>query len=128
MRILPLLLLLVGCRGITGPVAAASEFIPPAYYRDWFVKTESCAGLTGRFHRIKFHVVANDTFYFNDHLAVAGWEGNDIYISERYLAHEMVVRHEMLHFLLQRDGHPKVYFEDLCRLTWDTWGGNFIYP
>jgi hypothetical protein len=46
---------------------------------------------------------------------------NRIVIAGNYLNHEMVVRHEMLHALLQREGHPTDYFVDRCHLTWETW-------
>ena len=35
---------------------------------------------------------------------------------------EMVVRHEMLHALLDQTGHPDGYFVDKCHLTWQSWG------
>jgi hypothetical protein len=56
---------------------------------------------------------------------VGMWEksGNTtrIIIAGRYLDHEMVVRHEMLHHLLDREGHPQEFFAARCHLTWDTW-------
>jgi hypothetical protein len=36
---------------------------------------------------------------------------------------EMVVRHEMLHDLLSRPGHPDPPFGKGCPLTWNTWHG-----
>jgi hypothetical protein len=36
---------------------------------------------------------------------------------------EMVVRHEMLHDLLGRPGHPDPPFGSGCPLTWATWNG-----
>jgi hypothetical protein len=33
-----------------------------------------------------------------------------------------VVRHEMLHALLGRQGHPSEYFVTRCGLTWASWG------
>jgi hypothetical protein len=34
---------------------------------------------------------------------------------------EMVVRHEMLHDLIGRPGHPAPPFGQGCPLTWETW-------
>jgi hypothetical protein len=36
---------------------------------------------------------------------------------------EMVVRHEMLHDLLGRPGHPDPPFGVGCPLTWESWNG-----
>jgi hypothetical protein len=36
----------------------------------------------------------------------------------------MVVRHEMLHDLLGRAGHPDPPFGSPCTLTWATWQGD----
>jgi hypothetical protein len=33
----------------------------------------------------------------------------------------MVVRHEMLHELMRRSGHPNPPFGHGCPLTWETW-------
>jgi hypothetical protein len=33
----------------------------------------------------------------------------------------MVVRHEMLHDLMRRSGHPDPPFGNGCPLTWETW-------
>jgi hypothetical protein len=33
----------------------------------------------------------------------------------------MVVRHEMLHDLMRRSGHPNPPFGSGCPLTWETW-------
>jgi hypothetical protein len=35
----------------------------------------------------------------------------------------MVVRHEMLHDLIGRSGHPNPPFGEGCPLTWATWNG-----
>lgn len=37
---------------------------------------------------------------------------------------EMVVRHEMLHDLIGRPGHPDPPFGSPCPLTWATWHGD----
>lgn len=34
-----------------------------------------------------------------------------------------VVRHEMLHALLDRGDHPPEYFVSRCGLTWESWDG-----
>jgi hypothetical protein len=105
-----------------GAVAVAA----PAIYRDWHQKTQACSGLGGEFSTIQFYVVPGvETFPTQVGAKVGLWnrEGgiNRIVIAGNYLSHEMVVRHEMLHALLQREGHPTNYFIERCRLTWDSW-------
>ena len=102
----------------TGAVALAT---PTIYQR-----TQSCSGLSGDFSTVQFYVVPGvDTFPTEAGPKVGLWnrEGhtNRIVIAGNYLAHEMVVRHEMLHALLQRVGHPPDYFIARCHLTWESW-------
>jgi hypothetical protein len=53
------------------------------------------------------------------------WEpGHTIYLAEDWTTNEMVVRHEMLHDLLDRAGHPDPPFGNPCPLTWATWHGD----
>jgi len=96
-------------------------------YQDWFGRTEACSGLDGSFQTITWYVVPNaETFETPEGPKVGMWEKSGavtrIIIAGRYVAHEMVVRHEMLHHLLDREGHPSEYFTARCRLTWDSWG------
>jgi hypothetical protein len=53
---------------------------------------------------------------------VGRWNNDHhIYIASAYLKHELVVRHEMLHDLLGRPGHPDPPFGNGCPLTWESW-------
>jgi hypothetical protein len=106
--------------------AGAVALATPAIYRDWHQRTQSCSGLAGDFSTVQFYVVPGvDTFPTEVGPKVGMWtrEGrtNRIIVAGNYLAHEMVVRHEMLHALLQREGHPSSYFVERCHLTWESW-------
>lgn len=95
-------------------------------YQTWFARTAACSGLRGQFNEIQWFVVPDvETFTTAAGPKVGMWEktGNvaRIIIAGRYTGHEMVVRHEMLHHLLDREGHPVEYFVDRCKLTWDSW-------
>lgn len=95
-------------------------------YQAWFAKTEACAGIVGQLRSVQWFVVPNaETFPTPEGPKVGMWEksGNAarIVIAGRYASHEMVVRHEMLHHLLDREGHPAEYFVERCHLTWETW-------
>ena len=77
---------------------------PPAVYREWWAKTQACSGLTGDFDRIR-------------------WSDHHIFLASEWSMDEMVVRHEMLHDLIGRPGHPTPPFGRGCPLTWETWNG-----
>ncbi len=97
-----------------------------AEYRDWWTRTEGCSQLQGDFSRVEWYVVPDaETFQseVGESVALRIGSGDNvrIVIAGRYVGHEMVVRHEMLHALLNRSGHPALYFEQRCALTWSTW-------
>ncbi len=107
------------------PAGAVPLAAQPAFAA-WFERTESCSGLEGQFKEIQWFVVPNaETFQTSAGPKVGMWEkaGNvaRIIIAGNYIGHEMVIRHEMLHHLLDREGHPPEYFVTKCRLTWESW-------
>ena len=109
--------------------AGAVAITAPAGYQAWYAKTEQCASLTGNYSSIKWYVVPNVSQFNSEFGAtVALWRksnnDNIIIVSGDYKDDEMVVRHEMLHSLLQVDGHPPTYFVADCHLTWDSWAQN----
>ena len=108
------------------PPAGAILMAPPAQYATWYASTEACAQLSGAANRIEWYVVPGvSTFETSIGEKVGLWEqvGNvsRITIAGNYTDNEMVVRHEMLHDLLERAGHPPEYFVTRCHLTWDSW-------
>lgn len=127
------------CLGLLGTLAAcemmappsplpatAQAMTPPAEYRAWWTETESCSGLKGNFNQISWYVVPDSlTFTTSTGEKVGLWSessaGVRIIIAGAYSHHELVVRHEMLHALLDREGHPSEYFQNRCGLTWETW-------
>jgi len=95
---------------------------PPELYRSWWEKTESCSGLTGDFDRVRWYVVEGYGFDCPSGRCAGRWQADGrIILAGDWTGHEMVVRHEMLHALIRRSGHPEHEFKSLCRLTWDTW-------
>jgi hypothetical protein len=106
----------------------ATEIPVSASYQEWHSKTQACSGLSGDFSTIKFYVVPGvDSFPTSQGAKVGEWTSkggiNRIVIAGNYREHEMVVRHELLHALLRREGHPPEYFVDRCHLTWESWNG-----
>ena len=132
-RSFPLALLaFLGCSPF-GPGEAtlplgAVPMAAPAQYPAWFARTEGCSRLLGRIGDIQWFVVRGvETFPTEGGPKVGMWEkvagSSRIIIAGRFADHEMVVRHEMLHHLLDREGHPPEYFVTRCQLTWETWAG-----
>ncbi len=108
------------------PVGAV-PLIAPTTYQAWFEKTERCSGLKATYQNITWYVVPGAaTFETNAGPKVGMWEKSGsvtrIVLAGRFTDHEMVVRHEMLHDILDREGHPPEYFVDRCHLTWESWG------
>lgn len=122
--------LVAGCTALaptesTLPAGAVALEIPPVF-RVWYEKTQACSGLLGDFSTVQFYVIPGvDAFPTAEGNKVGLWsrvgETHRIVVAGNYLGHEMVVRHEMLHSLLSREGHPEDYFIKKCQLTWESW-------
>ncbi len=97
---------------------------PPAVYQEWWAKTEACSGRTGNFNRISWSMIEGYSFPCSSGECAGHWRTNHhIFIAGDWVMDEMVVRHEMLHDILDRTGHPDPPFGDGCPLTWATWNG-----
>ncbi|HEX5004219.1 MAG TPA: hypothetical protein VFV65_02835 [Gemmatimonadales bacterium] len=130
-RVTPVLALWLAAASCTGlepsaPVDGAVPMAAPVEYASWYERTEACSQLRGALGQIEWYVVPGvATFETSIGEKVGLWErvGNvsRITIAGDYVANEMVVRHEMLHDLLERTGHPPEYFVTRCHLTWDSW-------
>jgi hypothetical protein len=115
-----LLLALAACESPTGLPPGAERFTPPAVYRQWWALTEACSGRQGSFEAVQWYVLPNvSTLLFDDGTAVnAAWErkGNRILLTagtDGLYAGDLV-RHEMLHALLQDGGHPRDAYIGRC--------------
>jgi len=131
MYCLALLATLAACEalGPADPLPPSAQLVsaPPELYREWWAKTEACSGRSGDFARVEWYVVPNvQTFQTAAGVKVGLWthssSGVRIIIAGNYAETELVVRHEILHALLDREGHPREYFQTRCALTWDSWG------
>ena len=97
---------------------------PPPVYREWWAKTEACSGRTGNFDRLRWSVVEGHSFSCSSGECAGHWRSDHhIYLAGDWVMDEMVVRHEMLHDLLGRPGHPDPPFGVGCPLTWESWNG-----
>jgi hypothetical protein len=102
--------------------AGSQPWEPPAVYREWWEATEACSGLSGHFERVEWMVVPGESFECASGRCVGHWDpSHTIFLASDWTGHEMVVRHEMLHELMRRSGHPDPPFGNGCPLTWETW-------
>ena len=131
MYCLALLGTLAACEAALGPAEPLPEsaqlLTAPEQYREWWTKTEACSGRIGDFSQVRWYVIPDaHTFQTDAGEKVGLWShsssGVRIIIAGNYASNELVVRHEMLHALLDREGHPTEYFQNRCGLTWDSWG------
>lgn len=129
---LAILLALGACDPGLGPMSPlpdnAVEFVPPAEYQDWWARTEVCSdGLRQPAGIVWFVVPEVSSFMTSDGEVLARWSrgtnGARIVVAGAYIGSEFVVRHEMLHALLDRGDHPAEYFVDRCALTLGSWNG-----
>jgi len=112
------------CDKVVGPSlpADAVEFSPPPVYTTWWQMTQSCSGLTGSMNAVAWYKtdeVVHDThtgdviagFWLPDH--------NQIVLNSAVMMDGGIVRHEMLHALRQKGGHPRDQFLGSCAGTVD---------
>lgn len=103
------------------PVERAWSVPTLELYQEWWTKTEQCSGLKGDMSQVTFYAVDSPSGAISLGTEVAhGWwirTGNRIYLPANALAEEWLVRHEMLHALMQRGSHPSDMFVKACHLA-----------
>jgi hypothetical protein len=57
-----------------------------------------------------------------------GRKSGIIVLAGNFAHDELVVRHEMLHALIGKEGHPDDLFVSACHLTWDSWSSVVTSP
>lgn len=110
MRWLWLLPLLAGC---TDPFAveSARRFDPPALYAQYWQDMETCLGRSGDFARVAWYSVPDSGLHYDGEPAYGVWNApHTIYIQERMLGNRYVLKHEMIHDLLQTGKHSPIFF------------------
>ena len=116
-----LMSLALACDKATAPAvdvpAAAVSLAPPARFALWWRLTQTCAATTGDFAAVKWYVVPNTTtLTYQGKQVDAYWIGNPdrIVLADSRKNDGPIVRHEMLHALLHRNGHPRDAFLTAC--------------
>jgi hypothetical protein len=85
-------------------------------YASWWQLTERCSGLEGEFHNVHWLTVPNTTFDVEGETVQGAYfpDGDRIVIARGQERDGRLVRHEMLHALLNRPGHPRDQFLGAC--------------
>lgn len=111
-------IILAACDNSVGLPTGAHRITPPAQFRAWWQLTEACSGHTGNFNSVAWYVVSNDDSFSLEGETVNGaWYGgtaNRIVLGDSELTDGTLVRHEMLHALLQVGTHPRDQFLGNC--------------
>ncbi len=123
-------LLFLGLGACAAPRAAGAPLAPLGrawavptlgLYQEWWDKTVACSGRQGQMSAVSFYAVdaPAGAIELAGETAHAWWvrEGNRIYLPANALGQEWLVRHEMLHALLQRGSHPSEVFVEACHVA-----------
>ena len=107
------------CKSLTDPALPgnAAVFDAPAIYTQWWSAVEQCSGLTGSLSAVTFYVVPGNSVNDGRDGDVSGYwskASNRIVLAGAYTNNGPLVRHEMLHALIQGVGHPALYFQQKC--------------
>jgi hypothetical protein len=129
-RLLYGVFLLLGLSACAAPRAAGAPLAPlgrswavptVGLYQEWWDKTVACSGRQGLMSDVNFYAVEapSGAIELAGEMAHAWWvrEGNRIYLPANGLGQEWLVRHEMLHALLQRGSHPPDIFVEACHVA-----------
>lgn len=107
------------CTGVFEPEFPPNAVLvtPPPQYRIWWEVVESCSGVTRSFDAVSWYrVPIGQGLTVRGESAAGAWfaEENSIAIGDGWRANGSLVRHEILHAILQTGSHPKEFFRDAC--------------
>ena len=114
-----LLSLALACESATAPGVpdTAVPFAAPARYAVWWRLTQACSGITGDFASVSWYVVPNTRSLSHQGRQVDAYWISDpdrIVLADSLRNDGPTVRHEMLHVLLHREGHPRDAYLEAC--------------
>jgi hypothetical protein len=101
---------LLSCDATLAP-PDGEEFVPPAKFRSLWRTVELCGGRTGAFDDVTWFVTQGSAGARGQADIAGSWwpDGNRIYLNAAFVDDEGVVRHEMLHALLQGRRHEPAF-------------------
>lgn len=117
-----LLSLGIACDRATAPdvPSGAIPLAAPERFALWWRITQACSGITGDYASVSWYVVPNSTtLSWQGEQVDAYWMSNPdrIVLSDAHRNDGSIVRHEMLHALLQRGSHPTDVFVKGCHVA-----------
>ena len=106
--ILAFVVVAAGCYSILGPELTAPPDAEPTAplpeYATWYAQVEQCTGVTGSFSAVRWFAVPHLNWWdpvFEQHTTGTWREPHDIYLAEGEMTNARLVKHEMVHDLLQ---------------------------
>jgi len=116
--------LIVACTRIVEPAlpSDAQAFSPPPVYSTWWRMTEACSAITGSLASVNWYQTSQAVHDTHSGDVIAGYyvrASNRIVLTTAVMMSGGIVRHEMLHALLQKAGHPRAQFLGNCAGTVD---------
>ena len=117
--VVALLPLTLACDPPTAPEVPGSavRFDAPARYALWWRVTQACSGRTGDLGAVTWYYMRNTrTLSWQGQRVDAYWIGDPdrVVIADSMRNDGPTIRHEMLHVLLQRNGHPRDAYLESC--------------
>ena len=92
--------------GFQAEIQNRAPFDPPVTYAAWWTATETCARASGQLDRIEWYLATS--IVVDGALAFGAWTPpHEIVIVSGYETDETIVRHEMLHDLLEGDSEHR---------------------
>ena len=109
----------VACSDVFEPEFPPNAVLVPAppQYRVWWEVVESCSGYSGDFDAVRWYrVPLGEGLTVKGESAAGAWFAteNSIAIGDGWRTVGSLVRHEILHAILQTGSHPEEYFRDAC--------------
>lgn len=94
----------------------AVQFAAPQMFRAWWQIVEGCSQQHRPFDAIRWYRVGPGELTIRGETAAGAWfvEGNRIVLTDWGLRAGALVRHEMLHALLETGSHPAEFFQGKC--------------
>lgn len=105
------------------PAMGAEPWTPLLDYPGIFHDAEYCVGIYADYAKIVWRVRPGNNFSTDDGTAVGYWEAPDtIILAKEWATTTWVVKHEILHYILQAGHSPFTEYwvwGFLCHATWD---------
>ena len=117
------LLVFSTCAWLFEPIPPGEGWTPPAHYRAIWDSAQACTGKRGNFDRIVWYRMPGNNFPYKDGSAIASWtRPHAITIAVEWQTTDWVVKHEMIHDLLQMAHNAEDLREIWGKKCHATWG------